>query len=368
MSLRRKSALKTGTQIVHQMALICTIPTWFLTAMVVLYRGIVSMKSSLVHQSYHIFFNFRYRKFNLFLEPLMNITATAEVATFDTDFGVKFGHFICFDILFNKPTLDILKQSVSHLLYPSMWFSEVPFLTSLEIQQGFAYRNNIVLLSSGTNNPGQGNTGSGIFVGKHGAIDMIITPKEMTKLIVAQVPKDVNEAPAPSTNSIIRYSPVELDAFKVLTFTPFYSRGLPNMLYDDDNLVKVCKGKICCEFTLTYRKLEIPKGKKGFHYRLTVFSGLRNYANILKAGDLYCAIIPCTDETKESCGKRFIKSDHLVPSIEFEEIKIKAIVEIEDDEHNYQLMPMNMDFNLLPLNTTAFNFTWQDVRKDEKTG
>ena len=276
MSLRRKSALKTGTQIVHQMALICTIPTWFLTAMVVLYRGIVSMKSSLVHQSYHIFFNFRYRKFNLFLEPLMNITATAEVATFDTDFGVKFGHFICFDILFNKPTLDILKQSVSHLLYPSMWFSEVPFLTSLEIQQGFAYRNNIVLLSSGTNNPGQGNTGSGIFVGKHGAIDMIITPKEMTKLIVAQVPKDVNEAPAPSTNSIIRYSPVELDAFKVLTFTPFYSRGLPNMLYDDDNLVKVCKGKICCEFTLTYRKLEIPKGKKGFHYRLTVFSGLRN--------------------------------------------------------------------------------------------
>ena len=35
----------------------------------------------------------------------MNITKTPEVATFTTDFGVTFGHFVCFDILFKEPAM-----------------------------------------------------------------------------------------------------------------------------------------------------------------------------------------------------------------------------------------------------------------------
>lgn len=59
----------------------------------------------------------------------MNVTEEAEIATFETNFGVTFGTFICFDIMFEKPALQLVRQGVKHIVYPTMWFSEVPFLT-----------------------------------------------------------------------------------------------------------------------------------------------------------------------------------------------------------------------------------------------
>lgn len=109
----------------------------------------------------------------------MNSEEVAEVATFETDFGVTFGHFVCFDILFRTPALDLLDKNVRHFLFPSMWFSKMPFLTSTQFHSAWAYKNNVVLISSGANSPVNGSTGSGIFVGKHGAIELIVSPYEM---------------------------------------------------------------------------------------------------------------------------------------------------------------------------------------------
>lgn len=36
----------------------------------------------------------------------MNITETPDFATFTTDFNVEFGHFVCFDIMFETPALE----------------------------------------------------------------------------------------------------------------------------------------------------------------------------------------------------------------------------------------------------------------------
>lgn len=121
----------------------------------------------------------RYRKFNLFVEPDMDVEDQASLATFQSDFGVKFGHFVCFDIIFKTPALDLLKQEgVAHILYPSMWFSQIPFLTSNQLHAAWAYRNNVILLSSGASLPSLGSTGSGIFVGKHGAVELMVSPFE----------------------------------------------------------------------------------------------------------------------------------------------------------------------------------------------
>lgn len=73
---------------------------------------------------------YRYRKTNLFVEPQFNVTAVPEIVTFDTDFGVKFGTFICFDILFNEPALKLIRQhQITDIVFPTAWFSEAPFLT-----------------------------------------------------------------------------------------------------------------------------------------------------------------------------------------------------------------------------------------------
>lgn len=72
----------------------------------------------------------RYRKTNLFTEPQFNVTSVPEIATFTSDFGVRFGTFICFDILFHEPALQLTRlYNITDIIYPTAWFSEMPFLT-----------------------------------------------------------------------------------------------------------------------------------------------------------------------------------------------------------------------------------------------
>jgi pantetheine hydrolase len=71
----------------------------------------------------------RYRKFNLFREGGVNTTLTAELSTFDTDFGVTFGNIICFDVLFLDPAMRLVQMGVKNFIFPGMWTSELPFLT-----------------------------------------------------------------------------------------------------------------------------------------------------------------------------------------------------------------------------------------------
>lgn len=47
----------------------------------------------------------KYRKYNLYNEKVIAIEEKPELATFTTDFGIQFGHFICFDIMFKKPAM-----------------------------------------------------------------------------------------------------------------------------------------------------------------------------------------------------------------------------------------------------------------------
>jgi hypothetical protein len=96
--------------------------------------------------------------------------------------------------------------------------------------------------------------------------------------------------------------------------------------------------------------------KIGYHYRMTVFTGSRSYAKARTGGEIHCAIIACTEDRQEACGKRFQNSEHLRPSVQFEDITIKAIVQIDVSESNYLIMPSTLDTTVLPYNPTNFNY------------
>lgn len=68
------------------------------------------------------------------------------------------------------------KQGVRDIIFPSHWFSELPFLTALQAQQAWAYANNVNLLAAGGSNPSVGSTGSGIYHGTHGLLAAGIYP------------------------------------------------------------------------------------------------------------------------------------------------------------------------------------------------
>lgn len=119
---------------------------------------------------YCIVLFFRYRKFNLFGEFLLNTTLTPEIATFTTDYNVTYGMFTCFDIQFETPALTLIRNNVTDIIFPTMWYSELPFLTALQVQQMFAQETNVNFLAAGANNPSKGSGGSGIYHGVNGPI------------------------------------------------------------------------------------------------------------------------------------------------------------------------------------------------------
>lgn len=68
------------------------------------------------------------------MEKQFDKTEIPEIVTFNTDFGVKFGTFICFDILFSVPALNLTRTlGISNIIFTTAWFSEVPFLTGIFI-------------------------------------------------------------------------------------------------------------------------------------------------------------------------------------------------------------------------------------------
>jgi len=62
----------------------------------------------------------RYRKLNLFGEEGFSTPREAEISILDTDFGVKFGIFICFDLVLEKPAVLLVKEwGVTDILFPT---------------------------------------------------------------------------------------------------------------------------------------------------------------------------------------------------------------------------------------------------------
>lgn len=75
----------------------------------------------------------RYRKYNLYGEEhIMDRPLEGpDVSFFDTDFGVRFGLLICFDLMHFKPWEELQKIGVNALVLSAAWTDEVPFLTGL---------------------------------------------------------------------------------------------------------------------------------------------------------------------------------------------------------------------------------------------
>lgn len=67
---------------------------------------------------------------NLYYEPTFK--PGTEITTFKTDFNVTFGMFICFDILFKNPSVNILNNpEVTDVVYSTAWFSELPHFAGI---------------------------------------------------------------------------------------------------------------------------------------------------------------------------------------------------------------------------------------------
>ncbi|XP_052856646.1 vanin-like protein 1 [Drosophila gunungcola] len=316
----------------------------------------------------------RYRKIHLYGEA-KNITFRPELSTFETDFGVTFGHFICFDILFYQPAHQlIVEQGITDFVYPVMWFSQLPFLTAVQTQQGWAYINDVNLLASGASRPSIGNTGSGIFHGRSGTLTSVMRQDSGERSIyVAQVPKYTRSR---SLQKRVRRSMPEIKHREVASTSSLYMKRDDLENYESDLLQldqgisgtinrTICQGSFCCNFDIAWRSLANAVANDSsvyYSYRVGTYDGWRNEQDVDANYIRNCGLFTCSGESIDDCGKLLTtEGDLQQPRVTFTRLVIAVSY---PESREFLLIPDTLQDNLLPLEPNQFEWSQQKPHED----
>lgn len=307
----------------------------------------------------------RYRKFNLFGEAGINVTMRSDVTKFQTDFGVTFGTFICFDLMFDQPALQLIREGVTDFAFTTMWFSELPFLTAVQIQQAWAYKNNVNFLASGASFPEVGSTGTGVFAGKRGRIVAVMTHDAESKMYVAQVPKIDRSNATISREPVIEYTPKQMSNLKLKRdqIDTYEMSTLPmNVSFYEST---VCQKSLCCNFTLNYT-VTLPQdpNQSYYTYVLAVSDVPRTFDGFADGVITTCAIFACTDANNRStCATRFADPSTVVEAVQFNSIEIAGVFPGGSDVF---LLPNSVDTSILPLEVDEIEYEEELFALDEE--
>ncbi|XP_073829633.1 vanin-like protein 2 isoform X2 [Musca autumnalis] len=263
----------------------------------------------------------RYRKVNIYVEN-KNTTLEPEYAMFDTDFGVRFGHFICFDMLFYTPAQELVNRfGIKDFIFTSLFYSELPFLTATQLQHGWAWGNNVNLLAAGASYPKSGTTGTGIYAGSEGALVtvMVTSGEGERKLYKAQVPKKGMHDFSSTTEKEKVEQPIlhllqeekkpnhstgrHLDGIRLLKDPQI--QNFDSLLLEAGKHIrkKICEIDFCCEFVVDTVAVDVPSNSSVYKYRMGMFSGSRTYEKDQRNEIKVCAVYACRNEDPESCGE-----------------------------------------------------------------
>ncbi|XP_062140071.1 vanin-like protein 3 [Drosophila sulfurigaster albostrigata] len=254
----------------------------------------------------------RYRKWNLYLEPQLNRTATPEFGIFETDFNVTFGHFVCFDMLFYTPAQELVERfNIRNVIVTKMFNSELPFLTASQLQQGWAWANNVNLLAAGASLPHGGISGSGIYAGRGGALArrMVGNATEgVRQLLLARVPHSPDDPLDDVTFDEERTGPEQLQLLMLQQPQLEEFNSWQVQLGDEQQQQqqrRLCHTDLCCDFEWSLES-EAPQTKHfdyDYVYRVGVFVGRRRYEEAQYSVVRLCGLFACRNASVESCGQ-----------------------------------------------------------------
>ncbi|KAL0867646.1 hypothetical protein ABMA27_008398 [Loxostege sticticalis] len=298
----------------------------------------------------------RYRKINLFGEYTRHPALKPDLGIFITDFGVTFGHFICFDIMFQVPATQVVqKHNLTDILYSTMWFSEMPFLTAVQTQEEYAYMMNINLIGANANNVKVATTGSGIYSGSAGALISVMPGTPASNLLVARVPKKPGHVTYKYRGPIYddpKHNQLHLN--KDQTLPAEISRPLTPGFQE---FTLADKG-VSCRFRVK-TKINVPGGSQTIpKYRAFVKDSSNTYAK-RRLGVAFCAVVACKDDSAISCPYQFSKDEMFT---EFEELEISMTT--YSYQYNSTLgcdnvvyYPTSLRNNKFPLHPHNFTFS-----------
>lgn len=315
----------------------------------------------------------RYRKTHLYRYEWydINVLPEAELATFKTDFGVTFGHFICFDMLYWEPAEVLVKQQgITDIIYPTYWFSELPFLTSVQLQEGWAYANDVNLLAADASKPSGQNSGSGIYAGRLGRLEAVIFEEPTTQLLTATLPKRayrqnyqpppviqpnfVPEVTTPRLTKLNLLRDYNVDIFKTQLLPPNFTTLNQTLCYDS---------QFCCHFQATRSVVSNSDTYTAYRYRLAAYSGSRTtHQRVDHAALKVCAVIACTSADLYSCGQIFPDGVSVGNTHYFSALNVSASF---PQAPRRLIMPTSVDGSILPL--PVHTYEWQEFESNNTT-
>ncbi|XP_074542888.1 biotinidase [Halichoeres trimaculatus] len=262
----------------------------------------------------------RYHKHNPYFEKAFDKPPQPEIITFDTPFAGKFGLLICFDILFQEPTVTLVEKGVRQLVYPTAWMNQLPLLDTIQFQRALSLGANVTLLAANIRSDHLIMTGSGIYTpftatyhhAKNG------DPEE-GRLLVARVPvldpewlgqqakeegvlNSESSSPAAADDGFCHNescSDASTAPPSLITFTSsmMYDPFTFVLLNETEGRLNVCDGTFCCH--LQYQRF--PQGSSKELYALGAFAGTHvvNGRYALQV----CALVRCAGWDPSSCGQ-----------------------------------------------------------------
>lgn len=304
----------------------------------------------------------RYRKTHLWRREYYSsaVLRQPDLSTFETDFGVTFGHFICFDMLFYDPAMKlILERNITDIIYPTFWFSELPFLGALQLQEGWAFANNVNLLAADGSQPSGRTSGSGIYAGRSGRQIAAIYQQPTLKLLKARLPKrSLGGAVEPEAlpafqPQLITARHTELATYRDYNLDIFSTQLLPS---DFVNVTQqICHGGFCCSFQLERRPIESAVAYATYRYRLGAYFGNETtFILVDRSEQAVCALFACVDDELSSCGRIFPSRFDVANRHYFQRIRIEALFPAA---RRRLIMPSTLDGSMMPLPVTQFNWT-----------
>jgi predicted amidohydrolase len=252
----------------------------------------------------------KYHKQNLFHESGFNTPSKCEHVIFTTGFGVRFGVFTCFDMLFKSPAIDLVTDyGIKNVVFPTAWMDGFPILMSVQYQQSWSRTNCLNLLAANQHLPAFAFLGSGIY--SCGEVKAYVFDPLATKdqrLLIAtlqdlEVSSQGLKAHAPMTSNTdlkrveTRRESQEASIKKdnVHTFEAKIMKDIYQMkkLESTKASLSVCQNELCC-------KLDYKIGQHlEEHYAVGVFRGRHNtdgyYLEV-------CILLKCAGPSDEQCG------------------------------------------------------------------
>ncbi|XP_060664357.1 vanin-like protein 2 [Drosophila nasuta] len=309
----------------------------------------------------------RYRKSHLWRQEYKStsVLRQPDMSTFDTDFGVTFGHFICFDMLFYEPAMRlVIERNITDIIYPTYWFSELPFLGAVQLQEGWAFANDINLLAADGSDPAGKTTGSGIYAGRAGRLSAGIFEQPTHHMFKARVPKRSRY-----TGEAFELPPKVLPAFSQQLITPRYTALDTFRDYNVDifetrllavdflNVTqRLCHEDFCCDFEVERSLIGNSADYAQYRYRLGVYHGNETtFIRVDRSEQAVCALFACTSDELLSCGRIFSAAQPTANQYYFRHIRISGLFPAAKRR---LIMPSTLDGVMLPLDVAQY--TWSE--------